>query len=250
MVAIYANYTLLTDKLNNLIQGVLDSTMAGVGNLISEGDSDKIWEIYKQLLSVRYFVVGICCSGFYYLSSGLIDLWLGKEYELPGTTILLITITLFLRLARGTTDQFINGFGLFYDVWSPIAEASIFVIASVFFGSIWGLNGILLGPIISMLLIIHVWKPYFLFRKGLRRSLWFYVQLISFFLVSIVISYIISTVIISLLGLEPVTWISLLLCSILFVVCCSTILFSLYYSLSMSFRYITKEIFLHVLKKR
>ena len=156
--------------------------------------------------------------------------------------ILLITITLFLRLVRGTTDQFINGFGLFYDVWSPIAEASIFVVASVLFGSIWGLNGILLGPIISMGLIIHMWKPYFLFRKGLKRSLWLYIQLVAFFVLSIAISYIVSTVIISLMCLEPVTWMSLLLCSILFVACYSTILFGLFYSLSLNFRHITKEI--------
>lgn len=250
MVAIYANYTILTDKLNNLIQGVLDSTMAGVGNLISEGNSDKIWDIYKQLLSIRFFVVGICCSCFYYLSNGFIDLWLGKEYELSSTTILLITITLFLRLVRGATDQFINGFGLFYDVWSPIAEASIFVVASVLFGSIWGLNGILLGPIISMGLIIHMWKPYFLFRKGLKRSLWLYIQLVAFFVLSIAISYIVTTVIISLMCLEPVTWMSLLLCSILFVACYSTILFGLFYSLSLNFRHITKEIVLHTLKKK
>jgi O-antigen/teichoic acid export membrane protein len=250
MVAIYANYTILTDKLNNLIQGVLDSTMAGVGNLISEGNSDKLWDIYKQLLSIRFFVVGICCSCFYYLSNGFIDLWLGKEYELSSTTILLITITLFLRLVRGATDQFINGFGLFYDVWSPIAEASIFVVASVLFGSIWGLNGILLGPIISMVLIIHMWKPYFLFRKGLKRSLWLYIQLVAFFVLSIAISYIVTTVIISLMCLEPVTWMSLLLCSILFVACYSTILFGLFYSLSLNFRHITKEIVQQTLKKK
>lgn len=250
MVAIYANYTILADKLSNLIQGVLDSTMAGVGNLISEGDSDKIWNIYKQLLSIRFFVVGICCSCFYYLSSSLIDLWLGKEYELSSTTILLITISLFLRLVRGTTDQFINGFGLFYDVWSPIAEASIFVVASVLFGSILGLNGILLGPIISMGLIIHMWKPYFLFRKGLKRSLWLYIKLVAFFVLSIAISYTVATVIISLLCIESVTWMSLLLCSILFFACYSAILFSLFYSFSVNFRHITKEVVQHNLKKK
>ena len=250
MVAIYANYTILTDKLNNLVQGVLDSTMAGVGNLISEGDSDKIWNIYKQLLSIRFFVVGICCSCFYYLSNGFIDLWLGKEYELSNTTILLITITLFLRLVRGTNDQFINGFGLFYDVWSPIAEALIFVTASVLFGSIMGLNGILLGPIISMVLIIYMWKPFFLFRKGLKRSLWFYVQIVAFFAVSIVTSYFLSTGIMSLLCIEPVTWMTLLLCSFLFVTCYSVILFGLFYSLSTNFRDITRDIVMHALNKK
>jgi len=244
MVAIYANYTILTDKLNNLIQGVLDSTMAGVGNLISEGNSDKIWDIYKQLLSIRFFVVGVCCSCFYYLSNGFIDLWLGKEYELSSTTILLITITLFLRLVRGTTDQFINGFGLFYDVWSPIAEATIFVAASVLFGMFWGLNGILLGPIISMVLIIHIWKPFFLFRKGFKKNIFLYVKVLMLYTVLIVLSYILCSEIMYQIIIDIHSWRKWLFGSALYTVMYSSVLFGLFVTLSKSFRQIVSRMVL------
>lgn len=248
MVAIYANYTILTDKMYNLIQGVLDSTMAGVGNLISEGDEDKIWIVYKQLLSIRFFIVGVSCTSFYYLSSGFVDLWLGHNYVLSHTTILLITITLFLRLTRGTTDQFINGFGLFYDIWAPLTEAAIFVIASVLFGSLWGLNGILLGPIISMGLIVHLWKPFFLFRKGMKLSLWYYVQQFIFNTIPIFISYIICMWLMKIICFQSDTWISFLFSSLSFSISYSIILFIIFYSLSVSFRRIFKEILLRSFK--
>lgn len=248
MVAIYTNYTILTDKLMNLIQGVLDSTLAGVGNLISEGDSDRIWSVYRQLLSVRLFVVGVSCSCFYFLSSGFINLWLGHEYVLPSTTILLITITLFLRLARGTTEQFINGFGLFYDIWSPIAEASIFVAASICFGSIWGLNGILLGPIFSMAIIIHMWKPFFLFKKGLKRNFWLYIYQLTISIVSIVICYLVCSWLISLACIEINNWIKFILHFLLFVTSYSLVLFSIFYTISTDFRMIVKDIFCRLFK--
>lgn len=48
-VALYANYTLVTQRIQGLLGGILDSTNAGVGSLISEGDQQKIWSVYKQL---------------------------------------------------------------------------------------------------------------------------------------------------------------------------------------------------------
>lgn len=41
-VAFYGNYTIITDKLSLLISNFLESTGAGVGNLIAEGGKEKI----------------------------------------------------------------------------------------------------------------------------------------------------------------------------------------------------------------
>lgn len=41
VVALYSNYTLITQKVQGFVTGILDSTSAGVGNLISEGNKEK-----------------------------------------------------------------------------------------------------------------------------------------------------------------------------------------------------------------
>lgn len=96
----------------------------------------------------------------------------------------------FLTIARGTIDEFKLGFGLFYDIWSPIAEAIIFLIVALIGGHFWGLAGILLGPIVSLIIIPFVWRPYFLFKKGMKLpvSKHWYVFFID--LIFIVIAYI------------------------------------------------------------
>ena len=45
MVALYTNYTILTQKLEGLISGVINSTNAAIGNLIAEGDKEKIFKV-------------------------------------------------------------------------------------------------------------------------------------------------------------------------------------------------------------
>ena len=239
MVAIYMNYTTISDKLNKFIIGAMDSTLAGVGNLISEGDTGKVWTVFQELMSIRYFVSGIVATCFFYTSGSFISLWLGEQYVLSNITTLLISVLLFMSIARGAIDQFIYGFGLFSDVWSPIVESVIFVSASVIFGSVWGLNGILFGPILSMGLIIYIWKPYFLFSNGLKMS-WgnFWVRFFLYVAVLLVSYWIIITLLQD-NNSSNESWMHWFKSSSIFMIMYSLVAFLLFFIISSSFRKVT-----------
>ena len=190
VVALYGNYTIITQRVQGFISGVLDSTGAGVGNLISEGNKEKIYNTYKELFAVRFLITGILSACIYHLCNPFISVWLGNEYPLSPQILLLISIQFFLAVSRGTTDQFIFGYGLFYDIWAPAVESIIFIVASMICGSMWGLRGVLCGPLISTMLIIYIWKPYFLFSKGLEKSVFHYFKLFGIHLIGILGAYI------------------------------------------------------------
>lgn len=170
IVALYGNYTLITDKFRFLLNALMGSTGAGVGSLISEGNSEKIYTVYKELLAFRVFVIGTLSVCIYTLIEEFISLWLGTEYLLPPLIPAIVCLQIFLFIVRSVTDEFINGYGLFYDVWAPVAETVIFVIASMCFGSRYGLVGVVMGPLTSTFIIVYLWKPYFLFSRGFKRS--------------------------------------------------------------------------------
>jgi hypothetical protein len=104
----------------------------------------------------------------------LITWWLGSQYILPDKTFVLILIGAFVSLSRSIVDSFKDAFQLFGDVGAPVAEAVINLGASLYLGYLWGLNGILLGSNLSLIIIVLLWKPYYLFRYGLKRSSWNY----------------------------------------------------------------------------
>lgn len=174
-VAYYGNYALLTTKLSGLFSNFLGSSNAGVGNLIAEGNKEKIMRIYWELLSIRFFLAGISAVFLYYLIPPFITLWLGNEYVMSQSVLLLVILSFVLGILRGTNDQFISGYGLFSDVWAPLAEAAIFIIVALVGGSIWQLEGVLLGGIVSVLIIVYGWKPYYLFNHALHISLRVYI---------------------------------------------------------------------------
>lgn len=167
-VAYYGNYTIIVNKIDGFISNFLGSTGAGVGNLIAEGNRSKVIRVFWELLGIRFFVSGIVMFSIFMLIEPFITLWLGSEYILSRTVLIIILINFFLNLTRGATDQFLYGHGLFYDTWSPVVEASIYIIVAIIGGHFWGLEGVLLGATVSLTVVIGCWKPYFLFRKGFK----------------------------------------------------------------------------------
>ena len=87
---------------------------------------------------------------------------------------MLICINIFISYTRGGVMQFLFGYGLFSDVWAPISEIVINLSIAIICGSMWGLPGVLLGGITSQILIVGIWKPYFLFTRGFHESIWNY----------------------------------------------------------------------------
>lgn len=175
VVALYGNYTLVTQRMQSFINAIMNSTGAAIGNLISEGDKKKIFSVYQELLSCRIFIAGFSSMCVYVLITGFIRVWLGSEYELNQLTVLLICAHFFLMIVREINDQFIFGYGLFYDTWSPLTESFIFIVTSMTLGHLFGLNGVLAGPLVSTFIIVYLWKPYFLFHKGFKypvRRFW------------------------------------------------------------------------------
>ena len=205
IVAYYGNYTIIINKLALLINNVMDGTGAGVGNLIAEGDQKRIKRVYWELMSFKYLIGGILVFSLYFLTDPFISLWLGREYVLDKTVLGLILCNTYISQTRSVNDMFINGYGLFRDVWAPITEAIVSFIISIVGGHLWGLPGILIGPIIGLFLIVGLWKPYFLYHNGFKTHLRFYWLSVLKFLLILFLSWSISNfIIVKFITINPV----------------------------------------------
>lgn len=167
-VAFYGNYTIIINRISQLLNTLWGSTEAGVGNLIAEGDTPKIRRIFWELFSIRFLIAGIVSFAIFQLAEPFIALWLGEQYVLPHHILWLIILSAFIGYSRGVTEQFLFGYGLFSDTWAPITEICINLATAIIGGALWGLSGVLLGSIAGLSIIVGIWKPYFLFKCGLK----------------------------------------------------------------------------------
>lgn len=177
MVTLYGNYTLLNSKISRFIEGALAGTSASVGNLIAEGNREKTISCFKELFSIKFFLVVFMSMCLYRFNTSFIVLWLGDDYVLSSVIVFLVMADFCMNLLRNTTDQFLDGFGLKSDVWVPVCR--IFSLGFVILGGIyWGMTGVLLVPVLVQLTLIHIWKPYYLYSDGFKESFWSYVVLL------------------------------------------------------------------------
>ncbi len=175
MVAYYGNYMMIINKLNYLINIVSDGMNAGIGNLVAEGNTKNTIKVFWELMAIRFFISGCIIFSFFLFFQPFILCWLGKEYLLNDLIFYLILLNLFIMLSRGVVEMYIQSYGLYSDTWSAWTEIATNLSFTLISSPFWGIIGILLGKIISSTPIAVIWKPYFLFKNGLKtpyKSYW------------------------------------------------------------------------------
>lgn len=169
-VAYYGNYTLITNKLNFLVNILSDGMNAGIGNLIAEGNDQNTMKVFWELTAIRFFIVGIVVFGLLLFVQPFIVCWLGIEYRLNDLIIYLLIFNIFIMLSRGVVEMYISAHGLFSDVWAAWTELALNLAATLCLAPFFGIAGILMGKIFSVFFIALFWKPFFLFTKGLHKN--------------------------------------------------------------------------------
>ena len=152
--------------------------------------------------------------------------------------------SLFLDQIRSITDQFLFGYGLFYDIWASLSEAIISITISLIFGHIYGIEGVLCGNIIGNLSIAQIWKPIFLYSKGFKCKIKSYYTNIFPYYISIIISIFLSHYLITSLVDYPQNILSWIIYALICVIIYSSILIILL----CAFTKHTKSIFSNFIK--
>lgn len=173
-VAYYGNYTIVTSKLNFLVNILSDGMNAGIGNLVAEGNDQNTMKVFWELTAVRFLIVGIVIFGLLLFLQPFIVCWFGTQYRLSDLIIYLLVFNIFIFLSRGVVEMFLSAHGLFSDVWTAWTELVLNITVTLCLAPFFGIVGILLGKIVSVFFIAMFWKPYFLFSQGLHKSVTIY----------------------------------------------------------------------------
>lgn len=174
IVAIYGNYLIIMEGCLALVRAFSKGLNAGVGNLVAEGNKERIKSTFWKLTTLRLFLSGMVCSGIFLLSDSFVALWLGDDYIMPLLPMAVLTAIYFIQMNR-TSEIFLSAYGLFHDIWAPVVESLLSLSLSIILGYSLGLSGIFLGVLISQIIIVNSWKALFLFKEGFQDPIYEYV---------------------------------------------------------------------------
>ena len=233
IVAIYGNYILIITGVQALVNALLNGIGAGVGNLVAEGNKERIKSFFWELTSLRLWMASVISFVIYMFADSFIILWVGNEFIMPKSAFIVLVVITFIQLMR-TNDIFLSAYGLFQDIWAPIVEAILNIGFSILLGYYFGLAGILSGVLISLLIIVCTWKPIFLYTRAFKENpLKYFLNFAKYILLLGCTFIICEKLMQSAISLSSNNWLSWLVCA--FISIC------IYSIVSLSVLYITDK---------
>ncbi len=221
MVGIYSNYTLLISIIYTLSVSIFTSMSASVGNLTA-GDKKREYEVYKSVFFINFCISSFAAICLFSFLNPFMGIWLGEEFVLPSTIVLVVVINNYLTSMRKSMEIFYNSNGLFWHSrYKSVVEAAINLVVSVILAEKFGMIGIFIGTLVSSVSTTMLWDVYVLYKYGFNKKFKNYItdyilKFIYYCLITIII-YILTSLIGGIIGTDSIIKL-LLLCLLDFIV--------------------------------
>lgn len=169
-VGLYSNYYLITNAATQLFSQVINSSTASIGNLLTEKNTEKNFKTYKRIRFLNFYLATVTGACLLSLIQPFITLWLGEEYLLPLSVVVVITINYYQKLMRKTYDSFMVAAGICVENrFVPLIESVLNIIFSIVFAKLFGIIGIFIGTVVSGFALWFYSYPRFMYEKILER---------------------------------------------------------------------------------
>lgn len=175
-VGLYGNYfTIHSSVVKLFVRHLMTPVQATLGNIVySNRSKESLWEQFKVFDVFSFFYASQISLGFLVFYQPTIQLWLGADYLLSYSFVILFTITIYLGLVWEIVYRYRSVFGDFkQDRWWMVASAVLNIAVSIVAAQYWGIAGIQLGTLVAFLPIAHG-RIRFVVQNYFHRSMWLY----------------------------------------------------------------------------
>ena len=170
-VGLYSNYCLIINSVNTLFNQFNASLTASIGNMLVLEKEDKVYNIFKQIRFVVFWVAAFSATCILFIVQPFIKLWLGEEFLLGMWIVVVLVFNYFQTVMRSAYGAFKDSAGIWVeDKYVPLFESIINIIFSIIFLKLYGLIGVFIGTTVSSLVIWCYSFPKFVYKKLFKRS--------------------------------------------------------------------------------
>ncbi len=168
-VGIFSNYQLVYAAAQTLMEKIYAGFDASIGNLGATESSKTVYEVFKILDFFVFVLYGYATVGLFVMCSPLIELAFGEQYLFPVSVSCLLAMDLYLTGVRQIMLEFRTALGLFQrDRYKAVAESVINLVVSLLLVGRYGVEGVLLGTVVSTLTTCAWVEPYVFMRYGIK----------------------------------------------------------------------------------
>ncbi|TXC92360.1 oligosaccharide flippase family protein [Metabacillus litoralis] len=165
-VGLYSNYNMLIEICRTFTYQVFHNIYHSVGNLVAKESVEKIYSVYKTYQLVSFWLYSTFAILLLIVLEDFITLWIGSKYLMEEGLILILIIIFYERGMRNSISTIKTTAGIFHeDRFAPLCQAAINLIISILFVQRFGISGVFIGTLVSVLAVPFWTTPYLVYKK-------------------------------------------------------------------------------------
>ena len=217
VLAVYQNYYYIINAVMGFVAIIYSSITAGVGNSMIVHGTDKNYHDFEIFTFLACWVTSFCVSCFSCLFQPFMRLWMGETLLLPYQLVILLCVYFFVFEYIMMASVYKDAGGIWHqDRFRPLISGISNLLLNLLMVRYWGLYGIVLSTIISMVVISAPWITQNIFELIFKRSPKKYIMKLGYYSLTAVVSAVVTNVVI---GFVPGNdWISLIVKGVICVI--------------------------------
>ena len=232
MLAVYQNYFYILNSIIGFVTIIFVACTAGIGNSIIVETKEKNFNDLKKFTFIIIWISGFCTVCLLCLYQPFMDIWVGKKLELEFSAVICFCVYYFLYEVNQLLNTYKDAAGIWHeDRFRPLVTAMANLGMNLIMIQFWGIYGVILSTVLSMVLIGMPWLLHNLFtvlftkdelKPYLKRLLYYTVVT----LVSCMVTYIVCNLI------HTGKWTTLIIRGIICCIVSNVLFFVAYYKMS------------------
>lgn len=227
-LAVYQNYFFMVSSVISIIEIILSSMMAGLGNSYVLEGREKNFRDMEKFTFLFLWLTGICSCCFLGMYQPFMEIWVGQEFMLGMGEVACFAGYFFVYTLNRLLSIYKDAAGLWHeDRFRPLITALTNLLLNLLLIKFWGIYGVLLATVITMSVIGMPWIlrnvfTHFFEKTMLRDYLW---QIVRHILATLAAGALVCLICGMIVAGQ---WIKLVLCGLVSVVVPNALFFALF----------------------
>lgn len=218
-LAVYQNYYFILTSITGFVTIVFSAVTAGIGNSLVVETKEKNFRDLNVFTFIICWIAGFCSCCFLNLYQPFMEIWVGKDLMLDFSIVICFVIYFYVCEVNQLLNTYKDAGGIWHeDRFRPLVTAIANLGMNLVMVQFWGLYGIILSTVLSMLLIGMPWLFHNLFTTMFeKKNMKAYLSSIAFYVFVSIISGVVSVIVCNFIdfGLWMTLFIKFIICLII-----------------------------------
>lgn len=183
ILAIYQNYFYILTSIIGFVTIIFTACTAGIGNSLIVETKQKNFNDLKKFTFIVAWIAGFCSCCLLNLFQPFMEIWVGRDLMLENKAVICFVVYYFIYEINQLLNMYKDAGGIWHeDQFRPLVTAIANLGMNLVMVQFWGIYGVLLSTVVSMLFVGMPWLFHNLFTTMFdKKQLPEYLKKVFFF---------------------------------------------------------------------